>query len=62
MIKGEGVLVSSQTEVETYENPNNVPNTADVNRRNLNYSKQKTAMNYNVTKRSQTGNLCTWYS
>ena len=46
----EGVLVSSQTEVETYENPNNVPNTADVNRRNLNYSKQKTAMNYNVTK------------
>lgn len=48
--KGEGVLVSSQTEVETYENPNNVPNTADVNRRNLNYSKQKTAMNYNVTK------------
>ena len=48
--KNEGVLVSSQTEVETYENPNNVPNTADVNRRNLNYSKQKTAMNYNVTK------------
>lgn len=46
----EGVLVSSQTEVETYENPNNVPNTADVNKRNLNYSKQKTAMNYNVTK------------
>lgn len=46
----EGVLVSSQTEVETYENPNNVPNTTDVNRRNLNYSKQKTAMNYNVTK------------
>ena len=48
--KNEGVLVSSQTEVETYENPNNVPNTADVNRRNLNYSKQKTAMNYNVSK------------
>lgn len=48
--KNEGVLVSSQTEVETYENPNLVPNTTDVNRRNLNYSKQKTAMNYNVTK------------
>lgn len=48
--KNEGVLVSSQTEVETYENPNNVPNTVDTNKRNLNYSKQKTAMNYNVTK------------
>lgn len=48
--KNEGVLVSSQTEVETYENPNNVPNTVDTNRKNLNYSKQKTAMNYNVTK------------
>ena len=48
--KNEGVLVSSQTEVETYENPNLVPNTTAVNQRNLNYSKQKTAMNYNVTK------------
>ena len=48
--KNEGVLVSSQTEVETYENPNQVPNNAAVNQRNLNYSKQKTAMNYNVTK------------
>ena len=48
--KNEGVLVSSQTEVETYENPNHVPNSAAVNQRNLNYSKQKTAMNYNVTK------------
>lgn len=46
----EGVLVSSQTEVETYENPNLVPNPTGVNQRNLNYSKQKTAMNYNVTK------------
>ena len=46
----EGVLVSSQTEVETYENPNQVPNPTGVNQRNLNYSKQKTAMNYNVTK------------
>ncbi len=48
--KNEGVLVSSQTEVETYENPNSVPNPTTVNQRNLNYSKQKTAMNYNVTK------------
>ena len=53
--KGEGVVVSSQTETETYENPNNViaPNnlTPAVNvNRNLNYSKQKTAVNYNVSK------------
>ena len=48
--KNTGVLVSSQTEVETYENPNLVPNSTVVNQRNLNYSKQKTAMNYNVTK------------
>lgn len=48
--KNQGVLVSSQTEVETYENPNLVPNSTIVNQRNLNYSKQKTAMNYNVTK------------
>lgn len=48
--KNQGVLVSSQTEVETYENPNLVPNSTLVNQRNLNYSKQKTAMNYNITK------------
>lgn len=48
--KNQGVLVSSQTEVETYENPNLVPNSTVVNQRNLNYSKQKTAVNYNVTK------------
>ena len=48
--KGEGVITSSQTEVETYENPNLVPNSTNVNQRNLNYSKQKTAINYNVTK------------
>ena len=48
--KTEGVLVSSQTEVESYENPNQVPNPTGVNQRNLNYSKQKTAMNYNVSK------------
>lgn len=45
-----GVMTSSQTEVETYENPNNVPNPNNVNQRNLNYSKQKTSVNYNVTK------------
>ena len=48
--KNEGVLVSSQTEIESYENPNSVPNPTAVNQRNLNYSKQKTAVNYNVTK------------
>ena len=48
--KTEGVLVSSQTEVETYENPNHVPNSTVVNNRNLNYSKEKTALNYNVSK------------
>jgi len=48
--KNQGVLVSSQTEVESYENPNLVPNSTVVNQRNLNYSKQKTAVNYNVTK------------
>ncbi len=48
--KTEGVLVSSQTEVESYENPNLVPNSVGANQRNLNYSKQKTAMNYNVSK------------
>ena len=55
--KGTGVITSSQTEVETYENPNNLANNNGVNltpaviqNRNLNYSKQKTAINYSVTK------------
>lgn len=48
--KNQGVVVSSQTEVETYENPNLIPNSTAVNQRNLNYSKQKSAVNYNVTK------------
>ena len=48
--KGEGLITSSQTEVETYENPNNVPNPNNVNQRNLNYSKQKSSINYNVSK------------
>ena len=61
--KGVGVVSSSQTEIETYENPHNLqtinttanptvtltpPNT--INNRNLNYSKQKTAINYSVSK------------
>ena len=48
--KGTGVMTSSQTEIETYENPNNVPTSVNASQRNLNYSKQKTAINYNVTK------------
>ena len=48
--KDQGVLVSSQTEVESYENPNIVPTSVNASQRNLNYSKQKTAVNYNVTK------------
>ena len=53
--KGTGVVASSQTEVETYENPNNLVNTTNLTppvtvNRNLNYSKQKTAVNYSVSK------------
>ena len=55
--KGVGVVTSSQTEVETYENPNNLQNPSTpaltpsvVTNRNLNYSKQKTAVNYSVSK------------
>ena len=53
--KGTGVITSSQTEVETYENPNNVQNLNNLTppptvNRNLNYSKQKTAINYSVSK------------
>ena len=48
--KEQGVVTSSQTEIETYENPNNIPNPNNANPRNLNYSKQKTAINYSVTK------------
>ena len=57
--KGVGVVTSSQTEVETYENPTNIQNInpnvnltppTAVNNRNLNYSKQKTAINYSVSK------------
>jgi flagellar M-ring protein FliF len=53
--KGTGVVTSSQTEVETYENPNNIQNPQNLTppvtvNRNLNYSKQKTAINYSVSK------------
>ena len=53
--KGTGVVASSQTEVETYENPNNIQNPQNLTppvtvNRNLNYSKQKTAVNYSVSK------------
>ena len=53
--KGTGVITSSQTETETYENPNNVQNPQNLTppvtvNRNLNYSKQKTAINYSVSK------------
>ena len=53
--KGVGVVTSSQTEVETYENPNNLQNPQNLTppvtvNRNLNYSKQKTAINYSVSK------------
>ena len=45
-----GVLTSSQTEVETYENPNQAPVNANVNARNLNYAKEKNSVNYSVSK------------
>lgn len=53
--KGVGVVTSSQTETETYENPNNVQNPQNLTppvtvNRNLNYTKQKTAVNYSVSK------------
>jgi flagellar M-ring protein FliF len=53
--KETGVVTSSQTETETYENPNNVQNPQNLTppvtvNRNLNYTKQKTSINYNVSK------------
>ncbi len=53
--KETGVVTSSQTETETYENPNNVQNPQNLTppvtvNRNLNYTKQKTSVNYNVSK------------
>ena len=45
-----GVLTSSQSEIETYENPNQAPVNANVNARNLNYAKEKSSVNYSVSK------------
>lgn len=45
--KGEGVLTTSQSEVENYDNPNQA---ATAGGKNLNYSKQKNATNYSVSK------------
>ena len=48
----QGVMTSSQTEIETYENPNQIPvqNGITANPKNLNYSKEKSAVNYSVSK------------
>lgn len=48
--KGQGVLTTSQTEDESYANPNSAPPTAAGGGKNLNYSKQKTSANYSVSK------------
>ena len=46
-----GVLASSQSETEIYQNPNNgVTEENTVNNKKLNYEKQKNAVNYNVSK------------
>lgn len=55
--KGEGVLTSTQSEIENYENPNNNqaqqqpqnPNTGVPNK-NLNYAKEKNSTSYSVSK------------
>lgn len=48
----QGVMTSSQTEIETYENPNQIPvqNGVTANPKNLNYSKEKSSINYSVSK------------
>ena len=46
--KGEGVVTSSQTEIETYENPNGSQTPNEVKK--LNYAKEKNAVNYSVSK------------
>lgn len=46
----QGVVTTSQSEVETYENPNQIPQGTNVNNRNLNYSKTKNSVNYSVSK------------
>ena len=54
--KGEGVLTSTQSEIENYENPNNQnpqqpenPNSGLPNK-NLNYAKEKSSTSYSVSK------------
>ena len=51
--KGEGVLTSTQSEIENYENPNNQqsqnPN-AGVPNKNLNYAKERSSTSYSVSK------------
>lgn len=47
--KGEGVLTTTQSEVENYDNPNQAGAPA-AGGKNLNYSKQKNANNYSVSK------------
>lgn len=47
----EGVLTSEQTEVESYDNPNAQTGAPEsVQRKNLNYQKQKNLANYSVSK------------
>ena len=48
----QGVMTSSQSEIETYENPNQIPlqNGVTANPKNLNYSKEKSSINYSVSK------------
>lgn len=50
--KGQGVLTASQTEDETYANPNGqaAPAGAAAGGKNLNYSKNKSSTNYSVSK------------
>lgn len=47
--KGEGILTSSQSETENYENPNQTPAGAAGDKK-LNYSKDKSATSYSVSK------------
>ena len=54
--QGEGVLTSTQSEIENYENPNNQntqqpenPNSGVPNK-NLNYAKEKSSTSYSVSK------------
>ena len=55
--KGEGVLTSTQSEIENYENPNNNLQTQQTNNnngttpnKNLNYAKEKSSTSYSVSK------------